>query len=310
MKKIFLILIFLLVSSNLLANTLEYKGLEKLSKNNTFMNNKGEPYSIEEISDKKNSLIIIYNHGSIQDHKQDPCKLKPKFGYVWNGAVVPAILKLHNKKINGLEVKIYRVCSGVKGMSVKNQKKYRKELKSKGKINLVDEHKIIKRPKIILNEVENLKNLGFDKIILSGYSAGGWSSLVLQSKYPEKIIGTIAFNPAFAGPKKEWQKKYPEWGAFREDSINKLKKADTINAIVFAHKDDTFEDPKTLSFFENFKDLNLIDYSELKPTTCTYAWEDKKMSSDKGHNIPQSKCFTKYLDDKNYLISFLENILR
>ena len=69
MKKIFLILIFLLVSSNLLANTLEYKGLEKLSKNNTFMNNKGEPYSIEEISDKKNSLIIIYNHGSTQDHK-------------------------------------------------------------------------------------------------------------------------------------------------------------------------------------------------------------------------------------------------
>ena len=41
----------------------------------------------------------------------------------------------NNKKINGLEVKIYRVCSGVKGMSVKNQKKYRKELKSKGKIN-------------------------------------------------------------------------------------------------------------------------------------------------------------------------------
>ena len=254
--------------------------------------------------------MLYHQVGSIQDHKQDPCKLKPKFGYVWDAAVVPAILKLHNKKINGLEVKIYRVCSGVKGMSVKNQKKYRKELKSKGKINLVDEHKIIKRPKIILNEVENLKNLGFDKIILSGYSAGGWSSLVLQSKYPEKIIGTIAFNPAFAGPKKEWQKKYPEWGAFREDSINKLKKADTINAIVFAHKDDIFEDPKTLSFFENFKDLKLIDYSELKPTKCTWADVDEKMTADKGHNIPQSKCFTKYLEEKNYLISFLENTLQ
>ena len=81
-----------------------------------------------------------------------------------------------------------------------------------------------------------------------------------------------------------------------------------INAIIFAHKDDVFEDPKTLSFFENFKDLNLIDYSELKPTTCTYADGDKKMTSDKGHNIPQSKCFTKYLEDKNYLISFLKNI--
>ena len=309
MKKIFLIIFFLLVTNNLLANTLEYKGLEKLSKNNTFMNDKGKPYSIEEISDKKNSLVIIYNHGSIQDHKQDPCKAKPKLGYIWDAAVVPAILKLHNKKINGLEVKIYRVCSGVKGMPVKIQKKYRKELKSKGKINLVDEHKNIKRQNIILNEVENLKNLGFDNIILSGYSAGGWSSLVLQSRHPEKIIGTIAFNPAFAGPKKEWQKKYPEWGAFREDSVNEFNKADKINAIVFAHKDDIFEDPKTLSFFKNFKDFNLIDYSELKPTSCTWADGNEKMTANKGHNIPQSKCFTKYLEDKNYLISFLENIL-
>ena len=309
MKKIFLIITIFFVTNNLFANTLEYKGLEKLSKNNTFMNNKGEPYSIDEISDKKNSVVIIYNHGSIQDHKQDPCKAKPKFGYIWDAAVVPAILKLHNKKINGLEVKIYRVCSGVKGMSVKNQKKYRKELKSKGKINLVDEHKIIKRPKIILNEVENLKKLGFNKIILSGYSAGGWSSLVLQSRYPEKIIGTIAFNPAFAGPKREWQKKYPEWGAFREDSIKKFNKADKINAIVFAHKDDTFEDPKTLSFFENFENLKLIDYSEIKPTSCTWADVNEKMTADKGHNIPQSKCFTKYLEDKNYLTTFLENIL-
>ena len=309
MKKIFLTIFFLIFTNNLLANSLEYKGLEKLSKNNTFMNEKGKPYSIEEISDKKNSLVIIYNHGSIQDHKQDSCKAKPKFGYIWDAAVVPAILKLHNKKINGLEVKIYRVCSGVKGMPVKIQKKYRNELKSKGKINLVDEHKNIKRQNIILNEVENLKNLGFDNIILSGYSAGGWSSLVLQSRHPEKIIGTIAFNPAFAGPKKEWQKKYPEWGAFREVSVNKFNKADKINAIVFAHKEDIFEDPETLSFFKNFKDFNLIDYSELKPTSCTWADGNEKMTADKGHNIPQSKCFTKYLEDKNHLISFLEKIL-
>ena len=59
----------------------------------------------------------------------------------------------------------------------------------------------------------------------------------------------------------------------------------------------------------DFKDLELINYSELKPTTCTWADGDKKMPSDKGHNIPQSKCFTKYLEDKNYLISFVKNIL-
>ena len=309
MKKIFIFIFFLLISNNLLANTLGYKGLEKLSKYNTFMDNKGKPYSISEISDKKNSLVIIYNHGSIQDVKQDPCKAKPQLGYIWDAAVVPAILKLHNKKINGLEIKIYRLCSGVKGMSVKDQKKYRKELKTKGTINLVDEFKNIKRQNIILNEINNLKNLGFEKIILSGWSAGGWSSLILQSKHPDKILGTIAFNPAFAGPKNEWQKKFPEWGAFRELQINELNKANTINAIVFAHKDDVFEDPQTLSFFAKFKGMEFIDYSELKPTKCTWADVDKKMPSNKGHNIPQSKCFTKYLEEKNYLISFLENIL-
>ena len=89
-------------------------------------------------------------------------------------------------------------------------------------------------------------------IILSGWSAGGWSSLILQSRYPDKILGTIAFNPAFAGPKNEWQKKFPEWGAFREHQLNEFNKANTINAIVFAHNDDVFEDPKTLSFFTSY----------------------------------------------------------
>ena len=100
------------------------------------------------------------------------------------------------------------------------------------------------------------------------------------------------------------------YGYHTYDSINKLNKADKINAIVFAHKDDVFEDPRTLSFFANFKGMRLIDYSELKPTKCNWADVNEKMTSDKGHNIPQSKCFTKYLEEKNYLISFLENIIK
>ena len=56
MKKIFIFIIFLLISNNLLANTLDYKGLEKLSKYNTFMDNKGKPYSISEISDKAQTI--------------------------------------------------------------------------------------------------------------------------------------------------------------------------------------------------------------------------------------------------------------
>ena len=308
MKKLLLIIFFLIISQTLFANSIKYKGLEKLSKNNTFMDNRGNPYSIEQISNKKNSILIIYNHGSGVDIKLDSCKAKPKFGYIWNGAVVPAILKLHNKKIKGLEVKIYRLCSGVRGMTEENQKKYRKQFKSKGKIKLVDEFKNLKRQNIIINEVEKLKNLGFENIVLAGWSAGGWASLNLKSRFPDKIKGVIAINPAFAGPKNEWQKKYPEWGAFRKLQVNILNQSNSLNAILFAHSKDVFEDPDTLSFFKNFKDLQLIDYSELKPTSCNWADVNKKMKSNKGHDIPQSSCFTKFIDKKNYFINYLESI--
>ena len=63
MKKILLIASFLLISLNIHTLALEYDGLEKLSKKNTFMDDKGKPYSITEITDKENSFIIIYNHG-------------------------------------------------------------------------------------------------------------------------------------------------------------------------------------------------------------------------------------------------------
>ena len=35
---------------------------------------------------------------------------------------------------------------------------------------------------------------------------------------------------------------------------------------------------------------------------------NKKMESNKGHNIPQSTCFTKFFDKNNYIINYLENI--
>ena len=72
-----LIFLFLFVSLPSLA---EYKGQKKLSKNNSLMDDKGKPYSINKITDKENTLLLIWNHGSYPDHKVDKCKKKPKFG--------------------------------------------------------------------------------------------------------------------------------------------------------------------------------------------------------------------------------------
>ena len=166
------ILIFLIFIS--FPSFAEYKGLKKLSKNNSFMDDKGKPYLANKITDKENTLLLIWNHGSGPDNKIDKCKKKPKFGYEWDGAVIPAVLNLHNKKTSGLTIKIYRLCSGVRGMSSNDKEKIRKLIKKGEKIDSYSEFKQQKRQNIILNKVDEFLNNGFENIVLVGYSAGGW----------------------------------------------------------------------------------------------------------------------------------------
>ena len=153
MKKFFKIslLVFLAISRISFAGSLDYKGLEKISKNNTFMDSKGIPYPDDKITDKKNTLLIIFNHGSSADAKRDHCSKKAKVGKIGSGGLVPAIASLHNKKINNLEIKIYRLCSGVKGLTNKQQNLLYDQIKSRGSFELHEnwEYKQLKRQKII-----------------------------------------------------------------------------------------------------------------------------------------------------------------
>ena len=68
------------------------KDLKKISKDNAFVDNLGKTYSVDTISDKKNTILIVYTHGSGNDHVLDKCNKK------WNKAP-PIILNLHEEKI-------------------------------------------------------------------------------------------------------------------------------------------------------------------------------------------------------------------
>ena len=96
MKKILIFLFFIIFTSNAYSDSKFSKDLKKVSKDNGFVDGKGKIYSAEEITDKKNTIIIIYNHGSDIDQKIDKC-LSP-----WN-KVPPVIRDLHNKKIKILK---------------------------------------------------------------------------------------------------------------------------------------------------------------------------------------------------------------
>ena len=302
MKKILgLIILGLLLSSQSFADKNFDKDLKKVSKDNAFINSKGEVYPIEEIPDKQNIILVIYNHGSGPDHKMEKC-LKS-----WN-LPPPIITNLNNKEIKGYKVKIYRLCSGVRGWTeierdkmyddyMKN-KKLSLELKDKEGSTLINEQLQFVRQKIIEKKIDILKNQGFHKIVLAGHSAGAWASITLNSKFPEKIDGVIALNPAFAGKVK---KRSSFWEGIRKHGIDLIDLSNLKNVLIFSHNKDKYETPESLSFLSNSDLANFIDTSNSK---CK---RKKKLGGY--HGITLTKCFAAVENNQRGIIKYLEGIL-
>ena len=74
------------------------------------------------------------------------------------------------------------------------------------------------------------------------------------------------------------------------------------------HNDDEFETPRTLSFLNNFNEIEIIDYSELKASECSWADGDGKMPVEAGHDILQSSCFVNYEKQNKFISNYLNNI--
>ena len=210
MKKLLIILLFIIFSSNVYADSKFDKDLKKVSKLNGFTDSSGKIYPADQISNKENTILIIYNHGSTVDWKLDKCSS------AWN-KIPPAILQLHDQKIKNLQIKLYKLCSGVKGWSKNEQDKMWKAHERSGKLSdkladkngtpLIKKMKQLFKQKVINDKIDDFTKQGFNNIVLAGQSAGAWASITLKSQFPEKIDGVIAFNPAVAGTlrnRKDW----------------------------------------------------------------------------------------------------------
>ena len=114
MKKFLIILLLgLLLSSPAFADERFEKDLKKISKLNSFFNNKGEPYQIQKNITKDKTIIIIYTHGSHgKNQKINSCK------QAWN-KIPPSIYQLDGTKIKDFTIKTYQLCSGVRGWTKK-----------------------------------------------------------------------------------------------------------------------------------------------------------------------------------------------
>ena len=303
MKFLGIIIFSLLLSTQAFADKKFEKDLKKVSKGNGFVDDLGKIYPIDNISDKKSRILIVYTHGSLGDQTLDKCNKK------WN-KVPPIIFNLHNKKIKDFKVKIYHLCSGVRGWTENHWRKMDDIYKNVKKNNfskiIKDDFDRIKfdsakqslKQKVIINKVDELISLGFENIILAGHSAGGWASITLKSKYPNKISGAIAINPAFAGKinnRREWK----FWELHRAYEINRIDLKNVNNTMIYVHDKDGYETSETLSFLN----LDTVEYKDISKSNCK-----AKLIFGKHHGIPLTKCFAESDVNQKEMIKFLEGI--
>ena len=316
MLRIILILVSFIFSNNSLASEETKfekrlkKDIKKLSKISGFVDNESQLYNEEIILDKKNTIIIIYNHGSNTPEKRREECVKGA------GRIPEAISSLHNKKINNMTIRIYRMCSGARGLSDYHYDRVDRLFNSDGNpngfIELIDYdgirlyNKVRQhlRRQIVIDTIDDLTNRGYDNIILSGLSAGGFLSLYLTAHFPEKIDGSIIFNPAAFGGKLR-KNPYAPAQALRDNWEKEMSKFSEINSLLFIHDDDGLEDSKTLSFLTKMNKVQTINYTNFG---CEFPLGGKY----KAHVFPvwpeKDSCFTKWEKKNNYIIDYLSKI--
>ena len=180
---------------------------------------------------------------------------------------------------------------------MKNKKLSLKPTDKEGTILIKEQLQFVKK-RIIQKKVDSLNNQGFHKIVLSGHSEVAWVSITLKTKFPEKIDGVIALNPAFAGPKKG---RSSFWEDIRKYGINLINFANLKNIIVFSNNKDKYETPKSLSILSNSESVNFNDSSSSK---CK-----GKVMLGGYHGITLTKYFVEMDSYRKEIIKFLERIL-
>ena len=243
--------------------------------------------------------MIIFSHGSDIDQKIDKCLRS------W-ARVPPVILNLHDQKIKKSNIKIYRLCSGVRGWTKTEKTKMWKAHEKFGKLDLkladkegtplIQKQKQNLKRKIIKEKVDSFIQQGFKNIVLAGHSSGGWQSIKIKTEFPEIVKGVIALHPGAGGTVKN-RKDWPWWEDIRYYGFGDLSK---LNAILVTHDKDQYNAPKDYSSFSNLSSVKLVNLTGLD---CK-----GKVTLGGYHGIALTKCFAEHeVNDKN-IVRYLEEI--
>ena len=295
MKKIFLILIFLLISNNVYANKILKSG---------FINKSAKVKEGFVVEDPKNKIIIIYNHGQ---NKNDGAL---KNECIWVSQIRNQA-SLVDVEINNKKIMVYNFCTNdlAGDMSPKKYWKFKEPYEGI--------HKLDKRIEKNLELVDKFVKIGVPRkqIIISGHSCGGLLTLMLLAAHPEKVGGGISYMQACYGKlskqykvKKvgseealaKFAKKYPGGAELRQRQIDNIKKLNNVPVLAFTHPKDKYEGLLS-DWLEEVPGVKRIVISEdfkINGKNCVMKGNDwqEKVSERKngGHEMNQGLCFQYY----------------
>jgi hypothetical protein len=237
MKKIFIILILInnthALSDKLLKNGFIGKDMDYLKDQN--------------ISNPEKQIILIYNHG--QEHHDKPAKNV----CVWKNGI-RNFASLVGKKINGKEIKLYLLCTdhlaGDDWKRLWTGEKLNPPYKGKPKLE--------KRLEANLDLIDNFVKKGVPnkQIIVTGHSCGGWLTMMLTARYPNKVGGGISLMQACYGKQSKERKvkkngvekaltKFakldPGPAKMRQNQIDEISKSKNLLVLVFTHPKDPYD---------------------------------------------------------------------
>jgi len=239
MKKFLIFLIFISITF------VNFAYADKLLKNG-FLNNKMNYEKDQNINDPTNKIILIYNHGQgNHDGKSSDC--------VWKNGI-RNFSSLVGEKIEGKEIMLYLLCTGKLAGDDKTlwkKKKFKPPYKGKSKLE--------KRLDANLELIDSFVSKGVpnNQIILTGHSCGGWMTMMLISRYPEKVGGGISlmqacygeiskdFKVKKIGVEKALEKFRKKEGSgpadMRQKQINEIKQSENLPVLVFTHPKDPYD---------------------------------------------------------------------
>ena len=296
MKKILLIVLFLIISNNVYANG-------KILKSGFISKSASVKEGIN-IKDPENKIIIIYNHGQNTNDKalKNEC--------IWVNQIRNQA-SLVDEEINGKKIMVYNFCSNEIAGDMSQKSWWFSKTPYEGK------HKLDKRVEKNLELVEKFIEIGVPRkqIIISGHSCGGLLTLMLLAAHPEKVGGGISYMQACfgklsskykvkkVGPEEalvKFAKKRPGPSELRARQINNIKQSNNVPVLAFTHPRDKWEGLLS-DWLEEVPGVKRIVISEdykINGKTCIVKgdnWQENITArKNPGHEMNQGLCFQYY----------------